>query len=159
MGCINSKQTKQYAPKKEDPPMPQMTKSKLKPSNKVHCATTKSSSAQSTLSIRNINGNININDNLYKGSCVSIVDHVVYIDGEKVNISNETINVKIHGNVEYIKTMSGQIIVNGNSTNIESISGGIKVSGNCNYAQSVSGSIMTGKCKQAGSVSGSIMNL
>lgn len=83
----------------------------------------------------NQSGTCTINGKTFKGNNISIIDGVVYVDGKVADESlvspNNTIIVKITGDVDSVSTGSGDVQVTGHANKISTGSGDVSVGGAC----------------------------
>ena len=81
---------------------------------------------------------IKINNKVYKGQSITIINNKIIVDGNDVTPDSKDINIIVEGNIESIKADTcNTITVNGSTNSISTKSGDVEVSGN------VSGSIST----------------
>lgn len=107
-------------------------------------------------------GSISVNGKTYTGKNIQINGDQVIIDGvvqEGVALVGP-INVVVNGNVESLRTVSGDITVNGSTGSIQSTSGDVEVKGAVvGNVQTVSGNVICKKVEgDARTVSGDIKN-
>lgn len=81
---------------------------------------------------------IKINNKVYNGNSISIINNKVIIDGNDVTPESKDINIIVEGNIESIKADTcNTISVTGSIGSISTMSGDVEIGGN------VSGSIST----------------
>lgn len=108
-------------------------------------------------------GSVTVNGKTYRGKNVSIMgDGSVVVDGVVQEGATLTgpINVTVNGDVESLRTVSGDITVNGSTGSIQSTSGDVEVKGAVvGNVQTVSGDVLCKKVEgDARTVSGDIKN-
>ena len=99
-------------------------------------------------------GSVNINGNNYVGRTISIVGNKVIVDGvvQGGDITDKIVNVSVTGDVQELRTVSGDIQITGRTGNVHTTSGDVRcghidgdvktVSGDVDCA-SVHGSVRT----------------
>ncbi|QVG64356.1 hypothetical protein Bestia_00123 [Acinetobacter phage Bestia] len=107
-------------------------------------------------------GSVNVNGKTYTGKNIQINGDQVIIDGvvqEGAPLVGP-INVTVNGDVESLRTVSGDITVNGSTGSIQSTSGDVEVKGDVvGNVQTVSGDVLCKKVEgDARTVSGDIKN-
>lgn len=107
-------------------------------------------------------GSVTINGKTYSGSNIQINGGKVVVDGvvqEGAPLVGP-INVTVNGDVESLRTVSGDITVNGSTGSIQSTSGDVQVGGDVSgNVQTVSGDVSCKKIEgDAHTVSGDIKN-
>lgn len=117
-------------------------------------------SGENSVQISGKNNSITINGKTYTGSNIIISDGEVFIDGVKqedsVNPEDKIINITVEGNVETVKSVSGDITVHGSAKFVQTTSGDIDIDSSVEYARTVSGDITAKSITHASSVSGNI---
>lgn len=107
-------------------------------------------------------GSVNINGKTYSGRNIQINGDQVIIDGvvQEGGALIGPISVTVNGDVESLRTVSGNITVNGSSGSIQSTSGDVEVKGDVvGNVQTVSGDVSCKKVEgDARTVSGNIKN-
>ena len=103
---------------------------------------------------------IRINDAIYSGSVVSIINNKVIVNGKEVTIDpdHREIHIEIEGNVDSLDVdCCEQVVVHGNANRVSTVSGSVKCGDVDGNVTSVSGSIHAGAIRgSVSTISGSI---
>ena len=103
----------------------------------------------------NINGVNIVGKDIHVRNGVLMVDGVEY-DKSKDIFQGKVINIQVHGNVEKLDTVTGEVSVTGNVIDVSTTSGHVKVGGNVNNVKTVSGDVQAKQIGSAKTVSGDI---
>ena len=103
--------------------------------------------------INGIKGNkVTINGKTYSGNNIQISNNKVFIDGKEVDCADRELNISITGDVDTVKTTSGDVNVTGSVKSVSTTSGDIEIGGN------VSGNVssISGDVSASGGIQGNV---